>query len=205
VADIYLISDTHLGHDAIINFCHRPFKDVKEMDETIMENWNRTVRPQDHIYHLGDVTMERHGRDEEGFIRKMRRLNGHFRLVHGNHDHFPTEIYLEAGFEKIYGMWRGIDNLLFTHAPVHPGSMGSARANIHGHIHQHESPEPVIYKPYDVIWNPETPRTTARVQPYINVCVEWTNYRPIHLDEVNMRVRVAIERWVEKNGEDPQV
>ncbi len=188
MADIYFVSDTHFGHENIIKFCDRPFKTVKEMDERLAENWARTVRSQDHVYHLGDVTMERKGREEEGFIKFMRKLPGHLRLVMGNHDHFPTEVYLEAGFEKIYGTWRGIANILLSHIPIHPSGLGGCIANVHGHIHQHDSPAPQIVG---------LERGT-RIVPYVNICVERTEYRPIHLDELLARIRSQIEREHER-------
>jgi len=193
MADIYFISDTHFGHENIIKFCERPFKDVKQMDDYMMEQWCRVVRPQDHVYHLGDVTMDRKGRDEEQFVRMMRKLPGHLRLVMGNHDHFPTEVYLEAGFEKIYGTWRGIANILLSHIPIHPSGLGGCVANVHGHIHQHDSPAPQI-----IGLDAKRQEKGIRIVPYVNICVERTEYKPIHLDELLALIRVKIEREHER-------
>lgn len=175
MAERWYISDTHFGHYNIINYCKRPFQNTKEMDEYMKTMWNETVKPQDHITHLGDVTMDRGGRvAREQFIKFIRSLNGHKRLLLGNHDHFPTKVYLDAGFEKIYGTWRTEERLLFSHIPIHPASLGTSRANVHGHIHSNPDYEPVVMD--------------DRIVPYINCSVEVIHYKPIHLDELFRRV-----------------
>ena len=181
--ELWITSDHHFHHENIIRYSNRPFSNVKEMDEYLIDQWNSHVKANQnhHVYHLGDVTLNRGGRIErERFIKLIRSLHGHKRLVLGNHDHFPTKVYLDAGFEKIYAIWRGIGNIWLTHVPIHPDSMSSAIANVHGHIHDRQSPKPVVRidKNGDVI-----------VKPYINVCVEQTNYAPIHLDEVLQRIK----------------
>lgn len=193
-AQIWLTSDYHLGHENIIRFSNRPFANVKEMDEALLTYHNELVKPQDHVYNLGDVTLDRGGQKQRGqFIRLMRKFHGHKRLLLGNHDHFPIQTYLEAGFEKIYATWRGIDNLMFSHVPIHPMSMGSATANIHGHIHDNVSPSPVVWGGYE-----ERPLAVPKVTPYVNVCVEWTEYRPIAIEDVHVRIRNSVDWWREE-------
>lgn len=133
--NLFFTSDTHFGHSNIIRYCHRPFASAEEMDEVLVERWNGVVRPQDHVYHLGDVAMRRQ------HLPILKRLHGHLRLVRGNHDVFKTKEYLQY-FDEIYGM-RVFDNLLFTHVPVHPISLKRFRANVHGHTH-----EVILGEPY---------------------------------------------------------
>lgn len=155
MVDIWIISDTHFGHENIIRYCDRPFKDAYEMDGVMIDRWNTTVKPQDHVYHLGDVTMS-----QPGLHRVMPRLNGHKRLILGNHDNSaPMRDYVKY-FEKIL-VWRLFKPIIFTHVPLHRESFGKADVNVHGHIHQHDSPK----------------------GPYINACVEKWDYRPVHIDE----------------------
>ena len=55
---IYFTSDMHFFHERIIRHCGRPFRDVQEMNERLIQNWNGTVGPDDEVYILGDVTMK---------------------------------------------------------------------------------------------------------------------------------------------------
>ena len=52
MSQLFFTSDHHFGHANIIKFCNRPFKDVQEMNETLIERWNKKVKPKDHVYHL---------------------------------------------------------------------------------------------------------------------------------------------------------
>lgn len=55
MSKIYLIADTHFNHTNIIKYCDRPFNNVKEMNETIINNWNKVIGKDDIVYHLGDL------------------------------------------------------------------------------------------------------------------------------------------------------
>jgi calcineurin-like phosphoesterase family protein len=158
MAELWFISDTHFGHANILNFRKqngdrlREFDSVEEMDEHMIERWNSVVRPQDHLYHLGDVVMRQQVLDVV-----MPRLNGHKRLVRGNHDIFRTKHYMRY-FDEIYGL-RVLDNMIFSHIPIHPESLGRFKANVHGHLHgQH--------------------RLGGK---YLDVSVENINYTPVPL------------------------
>ena len=167
---VFVISDTHFGHANILNFklddgtAMRPFQTVEEMDEHMIERWNAVVRPQDHVYHLGDFCMKK-----DFVMWYLPRLNGHKRLVRGNHDIFPTKYYLQWGFDEIYGV-RVLDGLIFSHIPLHPDSLKHQWVNVHGHVHNN--------KPQGFLG----PR-------YYNVCVEMTDYTPITLEDLRERIK----------------
>lgn len=48
----FYIGDPHFGHEAIIRLCNRPFADVDEMDETLINNWNSRVTNGDTVFIL---------------------------------------------------------------------------------------------------------------------------------------------------------
>jgi len=157
---IWLISDTHFSHANILKFVgidgnriRSQFNSVKDMDDFMCSQWADKVKPEDHVWHLGDVTMGSH-------LGMIKGLPGHKRLLLGNHDRLKMTEYMAAGFQKIQTI-RRFDEVICSHYPLHPSSIsGKLIGNIHGHIHQ------------NVIDDPR----------YLNVSVERTGYAPIALD-----------------------
>jgi len=41
--NIFFTSDLHFYHYNIIQFCNRPFKNLHQMHDTLIENWNSVV------------------------------------------------------------------------------------------------------------------------------------------------------------------
>lgn len=79
---IWFTSDLHIGHTNIIKYCKRPFRDVQEMDEALIRNWNSVVQPRDQIYVIGDMCLAR----AEYGVSRIGRMNGEKFLIEGNHD-----------------------------------------------------------------------------------------------------------------------
>jgi len=80
---IWFTSDTHWYHTNIIRYCGRPFKNVDEMNHTMIDNWNNVVRPNDTVYHLGDLGMIK---SVDTLYTLLNRLNGKKFLIKGSHD-----------------------------------------------------------------------------------------------------------------------
>jgi calcineurin-like phosphoesterase family protein len=188
MVDLWFYSDPHFGHENIITYCDRPFSDEVIMSEELVARHNQCVKPHHHVYCLGDFAMS--AKMVELYAP---RLQGHMRLIRGNHDIFKTRLYAKY-FEEILSM-RVIDGIIFTHIPIHPASMGRYRACVHGHIHNHPGTDykPVIreLRNYD---GESAKKIPDKVAPYINISVEVTDYRPLHFDEILMRVKEAKER-----------
>ena len=81
-SNVFFTSDTHFNHFNIIGSCNRPFKDEIEMNEALIENWNKTVNDDSLIFHLGDFAWGGFSKWKQ--IREQ--LNGHIILIKGNHD-----------------------------------------------------------------------------------------------------------------------
>jgi calcineurin-like phosphoesterase family protein len=173
-SDVFVISDTHFGHANMCKFVFpdgskvRPFNSVKEMDEAMIEKWNSTVKPKDKVYHLGDVAIPRKS------LALLERLHGKKVLIRGNHDIFKLEDY--AKYFKDIRAFHVLNGCIFTHAPLHPMSLEKFGCNIHGHTHTN-----IVKKPSEI-------GGMERDQSYLNVCVEYTDYAPLPLDEVFGRV-----------------
>lgn len=163
--DIWFISDTHFFHQNILKWGRSEFNSVEEMNEVMVENWNKVVKPGDIVYHLGDVWMGPSSHEERAKL--WSRLAGGKRLIVGNHDDIPY--MASGGFFKKICLWRVWHDkpLLFTHVPVHESAiqgraLDAGGINVHGHTHINGSPE----------------------GPYRSVCVELNNYTPVHLEEL---------------------
>lgn len=163
---IFFISDHHLGHENILTFKRqngtplRDFRNLHHMHEYMIEKHNSVVRPQDKVYFLGDVAIHKSG------LEVLPRMNGHKRLVRGNHDIFKTKEYMEY-FEEIHGVrvfngLPGVKRIVASHVPLHPDSVERWKFNLHGHLHANTYPD----------------------KKYINVCVEQLDYTPISMEEV---------------------
>lgn len=91
---VFFTADHHFGHANIIRYCERPFLNVKEMDDALVNMWNSVVEKEDFVFHLGDFTLG----DLDRFSSITRRLNGRIHIVPGGHDHRWLErfVYLSA-------------------------------------------------------------------------------------------------------------
>lgn len=95
---IWFTSDLHFGHQAVIDYCKRPFENVEQMNNVLVGRWNSVVRPDDTIYVLGDLALCPY-RDFEHWGRQ---LQGHKILIRGNHDSYSEGQYKRLGFQVFH-------------------------------------------------------------------------------------------------------
>lgn len=158
MAKVYLVSDTHFNHANIIKYCNRPFKDVEEMNKTIIDNWNSVITNDDIVYHLGDFGF---GTKEE-LQQIFNKLNGKKYLIMGNHDRRVGKAYYEElGFLEVYKKECQIGNVILTHLPK---EVEDGIFNYYGHIHEKE--ESLYFKD----------------NKHRCICLEKTNYMPVEVD-----------------------
>ncbi|GJQ43678.1 MAG: hydrolase [Ignavibacteriaceae bacterium] len=100
---IFFTADTHFNHAGIIKSCNRPFANVDEMNEALIQNWNNKVDVLDEVYHLGDFIWKGNSQRVQEIIY---RLNGKIYIIKGNHDHSQQVKYYEncsnVGWVKDY-------------------------------------------------------------------------------------------------------
>lgn len=123
-------ADYHFGHTNIIKYCNRPFKTAEEMNETIIRKHNERVKPDDTVFFLGDFIFK--GGVEGGtnhYSYFLKRLNGHFVFIKGNHDKNNS---LNAIISGAYIHYGGKD-MYMCHDPEKADP--NMAINLCGHIH----------------------------------------------------------------------
>ncbi len=86
----FFSTDWHLGHANVIRFDKRPFKDVEEMDHTIISNAVARLSKGDDFYYLGDLALTRSKNAMEGFLKALAYTEANLFFIKGNHDKNDT-------------------------------------------------------------------------------------------------------------------
>jgi calcineurin-like phosphoesterase family protein len=195
---VFLTSDTHFGHAGVCRFTEadgitkiRPWTDPNEMDEEMIRRWNDRVRPNDKVYHLGDVVINRKS------LKTLHRLNGDKVLIRGNHDIFPDVEYREYFRElRAYHVMNG---MILSHIPVHEASLGRFGTNIHGHLHTNrvKRARGIDARTGEILYG-----TESDVR-YHCVCVEQTDFAPILFEDAIKRIESEGGHIGFKSGNGP--
>lgn len=139
---IYLTSDFHFCHAREFVYKQRGFESIHDMNEAIVENYNRVVGMEDDVYILGDIMLNN---NDEG-LKLLKGLRGHIHIIIGNHDtDNRVELYrgcwnvVEVTYATVikYGKY----HFYLSHYPTFTGnlqteSLKEMMCNFFGHMHQ---------------------------------------------------------------------
>ena len=164
------ISDLHFGHTNVISFDHRPFADRNEMDAVLIRLWNSRVRPDDHVYIIGDFSY----RSDKGAEWYLRQLKGHKHLVIGNHDgdtlkNEKAMSYFES-VDKMMHVMDGDKHICLCHFPIAEwNGYHKGHWHIYGHIHGRKE---------------ETYEFMSKKEKALNAAACINNYTPSSINEL---------------------
>ena len=163
---IFYTADQHFGYEDVIRTTSRPFASVREMDEALINNWNRVVSDEDTVYLIGDLG----GYCTPFPAQQLGRLRGHKHLIRGNHDTcIPNQQQLLDYFETVTDFLEiddGDRHITMCHYPlvyIQGGCM------IHGHLHNTKK---------------EVHRILQELPRVLNAGVDINNYRPVTLQQL---------------------
>ena len=184
----FFTSDTHFNHANIIKFCNRPFKDVEQMNEVMIANWNSVIGKDDTVFHLGDFCL---GGAAE-WTKILDRLNGKIYLIMGNHDlknirqgfisrfeHVAMQMRIEIGKKRIY----------LCHYPFlcFEGAYKDDVWQLFGHVHTRRSNSGI-----------DAGRLQYLYPTQYDVGVDNNNFTPVSFGQVKIIIDKQVEQSKEK-------
>jgi calcineurin-like phosphoesterase family protein len=136
IDNIFFTSDTHFHHANILEFCSRPWGDIKIHDEALIQNWNDVVPEDGIVFHGGDLIWT----GKIDWIKHVvGRLNGRIYLTLGNHDYqnrLDREVF-KSIFADVQDMYyilpKDVKPVLLCHYPLMYWRSGYI--HLHGHVH----------------------------------------------------------------------
>ena len=144
----YYIADCHFYHrNLLTEMDNRGFESVEQMNEVMIEKWNKKVHAHDEVIILGDLSL---GSGQET-NQILRRLKGKLYLIRGNHDdrYLKDKNFDDSRFVWIKDYAEIHDNkrkIVLMHYPIfcyngqfRRGADGTPLTYmLHGHIHKSE-------------------------------------------------------------------
>lgn len=186
--NIWFTSDLHLNHSKIIEYCNRPFSNVEEMNEMLINNWNSVVKPEDIVFCLGDIALGGSG----AWNTLIPQLNGKIHLVLGNHDIRNWRESYKKLFESVSEQLTvEIDKKTFilTHFPLlcYHGTWGTEMnvINLIGHVHTLKANNS----------GKDFERLQYLFPTQYDVGVDFNDYRPISYNQVMEKIKYQIEHY----------
>ena len=191
----FFTSDTHFGHANIIRFCNRPFRNVEEMNEILIENWNKVVSKDDTVFHLGDFAFG--GSSVWNSI--IPRLNGHINLIIGNHDRKNLRQGYMSYFDMVVPQLQieiEDNSIYLNHYPfLCYGGTYRAPENcviqLHGHTHE-----------YPGGTGKDMDRLKHRFPYQYDVGVDNNNYTPLSWEEVKSIINNQVHKGIVQSNKE---
>ena len=144
----FVIGDLHLFDENIRNFEGRPWRNVTEMNEALVANWNSVVGRDDKVFVNGDFFDFANCTYPEAEAI-LQRLHGNIVLIAGNHDMPYLDFYRNHGIEVIeypiiyHNFW------IISHEPMYV-TVNAPYANIFAHVHNNPMYKTVSSRSYCV-------------------------------------------------------
>lgn len=132
---IFFTADSHYFHSNIIRFCNRPYENVEEMNNALIENWNSVVGEDDTVFHLGDFSFS-HRKHENEII--FNELKGTKVLILGNHDKDAVTSLPWDAVHNYYEVRKhgDIDRICLFHYPMRSWNCAfHGSYHLYGHVH----------------------------------------------------------------------
>lgn len=182
----YYISDLHIGHNNVLQFDNRPFKDMDDMFNSLVTNWNNVVKDDDTVYILGDFIWYK----ESLWYDVVKHFNGKKVLVKGNHDPKDYSYRTKTLFTKIVDYLEikdGGKSLILSHYPIlfFKGDYKKDSYMLYGHVHNTKEAE-YVREFRDVIRAEDKGVSGLPLGNLLHVgCMEpYMNYTPRTLEEI---------------------
>ena len=188
---LYFTSDLHLGHASAIEFGHRPFRDVEEMNDVLIQNINETVGVKDELWILGDFAYKMKRED----VRKFRSMIKcrHVHLIRGNHDKDYSKDDLFQSVQSYKELKTKYGLFILFHYPIlewsaaHYGSV-----HLHGHIHSTgEYNSANLQKHYNERFpDGHSAKDNNLMLRIYDVGVDANHYRPVSLEQIERLMKL---------------
>ena len=173
---VYFTADCHFDHTNIIKYCNRPFKNIKQMNETIIKRWNKIINKDDLVYHIGDFAF----RGQLNARKFECILNGDIVHIQGNHD-------LNNGIKTYITkcmMYFGGKDVFVQHHP--PEIIPVCDFCICGHIHEK--------------WKFKIHKQHLNI-PIINVGVDVNEFTPVSTESLLKQYNKIKFKYLNRYGE----
>lgn len=165
----FFIADTHFDDPNTFMYSRSGmFRDITEMNKTIVDNWNKTVSKNDEIFLLGDI----------GNYDYLNYLHGKIIIILGNHDNekelkdcCPDIKYYDR---PIFEKW-----MILSHEPIVYLGPQTPYLNIHGHTHNFS------YTSREANGNLDWYSGNR----YFNVSCEAVGFKPVSFEEIREAIR----------------